>query len=120
MHAGETGAAGSGAACAAGPPNIAVSTAAATAVRANMPPPFRLRPPMALGSTRELGRPAPPAAALLGAIGIATDSSLAVAVALVWVAHIGMDRMCGFGLKYDTDFGDTHLGRIGKPGGSVG
>jgi Domain of unknown function (DUF4260) len=61
-----------------------------------------------------------PAPALLGTIGIVTDTPLAVAFALVWLAHIGMDRMCGFGLKYDTGFGDTHLGRIGKAGAPGG
>lgn len=35
-------------------------------------------------------------------------------VALVWLAHIGMDRMLGFGLKYGTGFGHTHLGLLGK------
>jgi len=35
-------------------------------------------------------------------------------IAIIWIAHISMDRMLGFGLKYDTDFKDTHLGRIGK------
>lgn len=34
--------------------------------------------------------------------------------ALIWVAHIGMDRLFGFGLKYDDGFGHTHLGIIGK------
>jgi hypothetical protein len=33
--------------------------------------------------------------------------------ALIWVAHIGFDRMLGYGLKYGTAFGDTHLGRVG-------
>ena len=51
--------------------------------------------------------------AVVGAAGIATDSTVAQAVALIWFAHIGMDRVLGFGLKYDTDFKDTHLGRIG-------
>lgn len=50
----------------------------------------------------------------IGAWGYAWAEPLAVAIALVWVAHIGMDRMLGFGLKYETDFADTHLGRIGK------
>ena len=58
-----------------------------------------------------------PAPALLGAAGLVTDSPLAFAIALVWVAHIGMDRMLGYGLKYDSAFADTHLGRIGKAGG---
>jgi hypothetical protein len=29
--------------------------------------------------------------------------------ALIWTAHIGFDRMLGFGLKYPTFFKDTHL-----------
>jgi Domain of unknown function (DUF4260) len=35
------------------------------------------------------------------------------ALALIGVAHIGFDRMLGFGLKYASGFGDTHLSRIG-------
>jgi hypothetical protein len=31
---------------------------------------------------------------------------------LIWTAHIGMDRMLGFGLKYPTNFKDTHLQRV--------
>jgi hypothetical protein len=34
-------------------------------------------------------------------------------LAVLWVAHIGMDRSLGYGLKLRTDFRDTHLGRIG-------
>ena len=30
--------------------------------------------------------------------------------ALIWSAHIGFDRMLGFGLKYQAGFGWTHLG----------
>ena len=32
--------------------------------------------------------------------------------ALIWIAHIGFDRMLGFGLKYPTEFKDTHLQRV--------
>ena len=32
--------------------------------------------------------------------------------ALIWVSHIGFDRMLGFGLKYPTVFKDTHLQRV--------
>ena len=32
----------------------------------------------------------------------------------IWIAHIGLDRALGYGLKYPTGFGDTHLGRIGR------
>ena len=35
-------------------------------------------------------------------------------ISIIWFAHISMDRMLGFGLKYDENFKDTHLGRIGK------
>ena len=35
-------------------------------------------------------------------------------VALIWAAHVGMDRALGYGLKYASAFGDTHLRRIGK------
>jgi hypothetical protein len=34
--------------------------------------------------------------------------------ALIWFAHIGLDRMLGFGLKRTSGFRDTHLGRIGR------
>jgi hypothetical protein len=43
-----------------------------------------------------------------------TEASQARAVAGVWAAHIGLDRMLGYGLKYAAGFGYTHLGRIGR------
>jgi hypothetical protein len=36
----------------------------------------------------------------------------APAIALIWIAHIAMDRLLGFGLKYRTFFKDTHLQHI--------
>lgn len=33
---------------------------------------------------------------------------------LIWTAHIGFDRALGYGLKYPTGFGSTHLGPIGR------
>jgi Domain of unknown function (DUF4260) len=36
------------------------------------------------------------------------------AAGLILIAHIGLDRALGYGLKYSTAFGDTHLGRIGR------
>lgn len=42
------------------------------------------------------------------------DSTWIVPAALIWGAHIGFDRMLGYGLKYETAFTDTHLGRIGR------
>ncbi|HVU44732.1 MAG TPA: DUF4260 domain-containing protein [Terracidiphilus sp.] len=35
-------------------------------------------------------------------------------IALIWINHIGVDRMLGYGLKYGEGFGYTHLGRLGK------
>jgi hypothetical protein len=32
----------------------------------------------------------------------------------ILVAHTGIDRALGYGLKYPTSFQDTHLGRIGR------
>lgn len=31
---------------------------------------------------------------------------------LIWFAHLGFDRMLGFGLKYPTQFRDTHLQHV--------
>ena len=31
---------------------------------------------------------------------------------LIWLAHIGIDRTLGFGLKYPTFFKDTHLQHV--------
>lgn len=46
--------------------------------------------------------------------GFATGSPLVLSIAMIWLAHIGFDRMLGYGLKYAEGFGFTHLGRIGK------
>lgn len=51
--------------------------------------------------------------ALLG-LSVALPSHLCQTIALIWLAHIGADRALGYGLKYATGFGDTHLGRIGR------
>ena len=51
---------------------------------------------------------------VLGVAGYVAAVPLAIALAAIWLAHIGMDRMLGYGLKYETGFADTHLGRIGK------
>jgi uncharacterized protein DUF4260 len=48
----------------------------------------------------------------LGAVGVVADSSGATKVALIWLAHIGADRLLGYGLKYPTAFEDTHLSRV--------
>ena len=35
-----------------------------------------------------------------------------VPYALIWISHIALDRMLGFGLKYPSAFKDTHLQRV--------
>jgi Domain of unknown function (DUF4260) len=50
--------------------------------------------------------------------GFATGEPLVLSIAMIWVAHIGVDRALGFGLKYSAGFGFTHLGRIGDAAGS--
>ena len=51
---------------------------------------------------------------LLMAVGMALSAPLIMSVAMIWLAHIGIDRALGYGLKYVAGFGFTHLGRIGK------
>jgi hypothetical protein len=54
---------------------------------------------------------APLALAMLGLI---AATPTAIPIALIWLAHIGADRMLGYGLKYAAGFGFTHLGRLGR------
>lgn len=46
--------------------------------------------------------------------GYMSGNATAMAVALIWIAHIAIDRALGYGLKLSTGFQDTHLGRIGR------
>ena len=48
------------------------------------------------------------APAALALVGLLLPSVLPLAV--TWVAHIAADRVMGYGLKYPSAFGDTHLG----------
>jgi hypothetical protein len=52
-----------------------------------------------------------PVAIAAGAL-LSGETGLPVQIALIWAAHIGIDRLLGYGLKYPTGFKDTHLGRI--------
>ena len=57
----------------------------------------------------------------LGVLGLAAaigNAPLAIAGAVL-VAHVGMDRALGYGLKLPTSFQDTHLGRIGRDRGEA-
>ena len=51
--------------------------------------------------------------AILALAGLALGP-LAYGLAAIWVAHIGFDRLLGYGLKLETGFEQTHLGPIGK------
>jgi hypothetical protein len=42
----------------------------------------------------------------------ASGSHAGLLAALIWLAHIGFDRMIGFGLKYQVRFKDTHLNPV--------
>jgi hypothetical protein len=47
-------------------------------------------------------------------LGFGFAEPLILSVAMIWLAHIGIDRALGYGLKYAAGFGFTHLGRIGR------
>lgn len=49
-----------------------------------------------------------------GALGAATGQPLLVQIAAIHLAHIGFDRLLGFGLKYGVSFAATHLGPVGR------
>ena len=51
-----------------------------------------------------------PAALLI--FGLTTHNNISLMISLIWIAHIGMDRMFGYGLKYPTKFQETHLNRV--------
>ncbi len=50
--------------------------------------------------------------ALLAAVAYAAQHAGLLSVAVVWIAHIGFDRLLGYGLKYPNNFKDTHLHRV--------
>jgi len=51
---------------------------------------------------------------LLLLVGSLSGHAVTSAVALIWIAHIAIDRALGYGLKLSTGFQDTHLGPIGR------
>ena len=50
--------------------------------------------------------------AVLG-VGVWSGSAALTMAGAILVAHVGMDRALGYGLKLPASFQDTHLGRIG-------
>jgi hypothetical protein len=49
---------------------------------------------------------------LLGAVGLLADEPLPVQVALIWLAHLGLDRALGYGLRYPDAPRESHLDRV--------
>jgi len=49
---------------------------------------------------------------LLLMVGLLFASTECLPFAIIWCAHIGFDRMLGYGLKYPTFFKDTHLQHV--------
>jgi hypothetical protein len=50
----------------------------------------------------------------LGLVAYFTHAAFLLPIALIWIAHIGFDRAAGYGLKYASAFGNTHLGFKGR------
>lgn len=54
------------------------------------------------------------AGAVLLAIGLLLALPVLSALGALWMAHVGFDRLLGYGLKSEAGFALTHLGRIGR------
>ena len=48
----------------------------------------------------------------LGLLSLFAGSAVGLQAALIWLAHIGMDRLFGYGFKYAGGFKETHFSRI--------
>lgn len=53
-------------------------------------------------------------AVLLYILGSYFKIELVQLIGIILFSHAAMDRVFGYGLKYETGFEDTHLGKIGK------
>lgn len=47
-------------------------------------------------------------------VSVAIEWPLLAQIAIILAAHIAIDRALGYGLKHESGFQDTHLGRIGR------
>jgi hypothetical protein len=56
---------------------------------------------------------------VLALFALVSRSETLLPIALIWINHIGVDRLLGYGLKYSNGFGWTHLGRLGKQRESI-
>ena len=43
---------------------------------------------------------------------LATGANLLLGISLIWLAHIGMDRTIGYGLKYSIGFNKTTIQKV--------
>jgi hypothetical protein len=56
---------------------------------------------------------ATPLPAIMVGLGWWRGLPVVLALGLIWLAHIGVDRLLGYGLKYNDNFQHTHLGWSG-------
>jgi hypothetical protein len=50
--------------------------------------------------------------AIVLALALIANTTLGIQIALIWFAHIGVDRTLGYGLKYPDNFKHTHLNEV--------
>lgn len=50
--------------------------------------------------------------AALIVLGLLGTNLLALEIGLIWLCHLGIDHLAGYGFKYPTRFQDTHLQRV--------
>jgi len=55
-----------------------------------------------------------PAIVLIAGSLLASPLAMAMAIAMIWIGHIGFDRIMGYGLKYASGFKFTHLSGLQK------
>ena len=48
----------------------------------------------------------------LGVYSVLNTNDLGLQASLIWFAHIGMDHLFGYGLKYSGSFKETHFSRV--------
>lgn len=70
--------------------------------------------PRAGAFTYNLAHTWTPGLAVIGLAAWLAAPALQIAGAIL-IAHVGMDRAVGYGLKLPSSFSDTHLGRMGRP-----
>jgi len=74
-----------------------------------------LREPGSAASTLYNGMHSYVFPSLLETLSALFHSALLGELSLIWIAHIGMDRMLGYGLKYPTSFRFTHIQSTASP-----